>query len=245
MFNFMLNRERPLPRHQKLRQNLQGNFVLFFSPWLLGKDGNCSAASKFMCIQRKDSYCIINAQWFISDGPKTPIQFLTQSCDQISCYGKPLKQTKSHRSWNDFIGPIAVSRSNWLDLTTEPESGSRLSRRTRCKNSYTIRHFIGPLPWVSVATDRIVRQGLMVDRCRCRRETNLIKLQVKVPSSVDDTHHVKFEDELEKWSWISREAERSEDFLSVGKAMYCGLQLGLRSGGEKKMIGTRSQQRGP
>ena len=48
-------------------------------------------------------------QWnhFKTGAFKIPIHFLTQSCDSISCYGKPMKQTK-----NEIISrPISLVRS--------------------------------------------------------------------------------------------------------------------------------------
>ena len=58
-------------------------------------------------------------------GLKPPIQFLTQPCEQISHYGKPVERgpMKSFRDrfhWSTAL----VSHSNWSDRTTESENGS-------------------------------------------------------------------------------------------------------------------------
>ena len=58
------------------------------------------------------------------------IHFLTHSCDQISCCGKPVERTSEiDLEWFHRSARLAT-HSDWSDRTTESESGSKLLRMT-------------------------------------------------------------------------------------------------------------------
>ena len=42
----------------------------------------------------------------VFDTLKAKIHFLTQSCDPISCNGKPVERNNEYRPWTDFFGPL-------------------------------------------------------------------------------------------------------------------------------------------
>ena len=56
---------------------------------------------------------------------KAPIHFPAQSCDPISCYGKPVERTNEIDLETFHWSTPLVSRRKWSDRTTESESGSR------------------------------------------------------------------------------------------------------------------------
>ena len=63
-------------------------------------------------------------------GIKATIHFPTQSCDPISCYGKPVERTNEIGLEMISLVPSTVSRCNRSDLTTESESGWFLGKKS-------------------------------------------------------------------------------------------------------------------